>query len=115
MVNQVKTADNISISGRVMDSTNVGYVAPHPQPISNIPSLGEVVNSNNVINSAIKSVKGAYSMLKGLPDTDARVILETRKLLSRQTKSPDATLAFQAKQALKEFDDASLIARTKKR
>ncbi|MBQ8481058.1 MAG: hypothetical protein IJ532_00805 [Alphaproteobacteria bacterium] len=98
-----------------MDSTNVGYVAPHPQPISNIPSLGEVVNSNNVINSAIKSVKGAYSMLKGLPDTDARVILETRKLLSRQTKSPDATLAFQAKQALKEFDDASLIARTKKR
>lgn len=73
---------------------------------NNIPSLGAVVNSNNVINSAIKSVKGAYSSLKELPDTDARVILETRKLLSRQTKSPDATIAFQAKQALKEFDDA---------
>lgn len=102
----INAADNISISGRVMDSTNVGYVAPYPKPTSNIPSLGAVVNSNNVINSAVKSVKGAYSSLKELPDTDARVILETRKLLSRQTKSPDATLAFQAKQALKEFDDA---------
>lgn len=45
-------------------------------------------------------------MLKGLPDTDARVILEARKLLSLQTKSADKTLAYQAKQALKEFDDA---------
>ena len=73
---------------------------------NNIPSLGEFVNSNNVVNNAIKSVKGAYSSLKGLPDTDARVVLEARKLLSKQTISPDPTMAFQAKQALKEFDDA---------
>ena len=73
---------------------------------SNISHLGEVVNSNDVIGDVIKKVKGSYSMLKGLPDTDARVILEARKLLSSQTKSADKTLAYQAKQALKEFDDA---------
>ena len=69
-------------------------------------TLSEVVKNNDVIGDTIKNVKRSYSMYKGLPDTDAKVILQTHKLLSQQTKSPDATLAYQAKQALKEFDDA---------
>ena len=39
----INAADNISISGRVMDSTNVGYVAPYPKLSNNI-----TLNSVNV-------------------------------------------------------------------
>jgi hypothetical protein len=100
----IKAADNISISGRVMDSTNVGYVAPYPKPNNNISRLGALVKDNDVVADAINKVKHSYSSLKNLPDTDAKVLLEARKLLSKQTISNDPTLAYQAKSALSEFD-----------
>ena len=75
--------------------------------VSNIPSLGEIVKGNDVIADAISKVKRSYSSLKNLPDTDARVILEARKLLSKQSANQlDSTAAYQARQALKEFDPA---------
>lgn len=66
--------------------------------------LANVVQNNDVVADAVKSVKRSYSSLKSLPDTDARVLIEARKLLSEQTTSPNTTLAYQAKAALGEFD-----------
>ncbi len=98
--NQIKSVNNSGAWSEGSSLTDAGWT-PESQS-----KLGNVINSNDVIGDTIKKVKGSYSSLKGLPDTDARVILETRKLLSSQTKSADKTLAYQAKQALKEFDDA---------
>lgn len=42
----IKAADNISINGRVMNSTNVGYVAPYSKPNNNITSKTSDVNRN---------------------------------------------------------------------
>ena len=73
----------------------------------NISHFGEIVKGNDVIADAISKVKRSYSSLKNLPDTDARVILEARKLLSKQSANQlDSTAAYQARQALKEFDPA---------
>lgn len=102
LINQLNTGNYADIPAGSMRQS----LLYEPLNNSNIPSLGEVANSNNVINDTIKNVKKSYSMYKGLSDTDADVILQARKLLSAQTKSPDATTAFQARQALKEFDDA---------
>lgn len=71
---------------------------------NNISRIGALVNQNNVISDAVKSVKRGYSSFRDLPDTDTRVLLEARKLLSKQTISQDPTLSFQAKAALSEFD-----------
>lgn len=98
--NQIKSVNNSGAWSSSPSLTDAGWT-PESQS-----KLGNVINSNDVIGDAIKKVKGSYSSIKGLPDTDARVILETRKLLSSQTQSVDKTLAYQAKQALKEFDDA---------
>lgn len=78
-----------------------------PLRSDSISSLGEIVKGNDVIADAINKVKRSYSSLKNLPDTDARVILEARKLLSKQSANQlDSTAAYQARQALKEFDPA---------
>lgn len=70
----------------------------------NTSKLDALVNENDVIKDAIKSVKRAYSSFKKLPDTDFRVMNEARSLLSEQTLAPNTTLAYQAKAALREFD-----------
>ena len=62
--------------------------------------LGALVKQNDVVADAIKKVKQSYSSLKKLPDTDANVLIEARKLLSEQSVSPNTILAFQAKTVL---------------
>ena len=96
--------DDLSISGDFLSDMGI---SPSVGSKYNISHLGEIVKENDVIADAISKVKRSYSSLKNLPDTDARVILEARKLLSKQSANQlDSTAAYQARQALKEFDPA---------
>lgn len=54
----IKAADNISINGRVMDSTNVGYVAPYPKPNANISPLEGNVKSETLPQTPLNPEKG---------------------------------------------------------
>ena len=93
--------DNLSVEGDLLSDMGIG---PSVSGNINISKIGKLVNENDVIKDAIKSVKRAYSSLKNLPDTDFRVMNEARSLLSEQTLAPNTTLAYQAKAALRELD-----------
>lgn len=69
-----------------------------------LSKLSNIVENNDVVNDAIKSVKRSYSSYKNMPDTDSEVLLQARKVLSKQTTSLDPTKAFEAREALKELD-----------
>lgn len=94
--NQIKSVNNSGAWSSSPSLSDAGWV-----PESKMANL---VNENDVVADAINKVKHSYSSLKNLPDTDAKVLLEARKLLSKQTISNDPTLAYQAKSALSEFD-----------
>lgn len=94
---------NLSASPNLTSNTGI---SPFGEGNISLSKVGKIVNENDVIKDAIKSVKRAYSSLKGLPDTDFKVLNEARSLLSQQTLSPNTTLAYQAKAALREFDPA---------
>ena len=63
---------------------------------NNISPIARIVKENDVIADTIKGVKRSLSSLKKASDTDARVLLEARKVLSAQTKSPDGAVKMQA-------------------
>jgi hypothetical protein len=94
--NQIKSVNNSGAWSSSPSLSDAGWV-----PESKMANL---VKDNDVVADAINKVKHSYSSLKNLPDTDAKVLLEARKLLSKQTISSDPTLAYQAKSALSEFD-----------
>lgn len=96
--NQIKSVNNSGAWSESPSLTDAGWT-PESQS-----ELAKVIKNNDVFADAIKSVKRGYSSLKGLPDTDSRVVVEARKLLSEQTVGSDKTLAHQAKMALKEVD-----------
>ena len=96
--NQIKSVKN---SGAWSESPSLSDAGWTPESQS---ELAKVIQDNDVFADAVKNIKRAYSSLKGLPDTDPRVVMEARKLLSKQTIGNDPTLAYQAKQTLKEID-----------
>lgn len=71
-----------------------------------ISKIATLVKENDVIADTIGKVKRSLSSLKKASDTDARVILETRKVLSKQTKSSDPSVAYQARNAKKGLDES---------
>ena len=93
--------DNLSVEGDLLSDMGIG---PSVSGNVNISKIGKIVNENEVIKDAVKSVKKAYASLKDLPDTDFRVLNEARSLLSKQTLAPDTTLAYQARASLRELD-----------
>ena len=100
---KIKNTDTSNLSASPNLTSNTG-ISPFGEGNISLSKIGKIVNENDVIKDAIKSVKRAYSSLKNLPDTDFRVMNEARSLLSGQTVAPDATLAYQAKTALRELD-----------
>lgn len=96
--NQIKSVKNSGAWSESPSLTDAGWT-PESQS-----ELAKVIQDNDVFADAVKNIKRAYSSLKGLPDTDPRVVMEARKLLSKQTIGNDPTLAYQAKQTLKEID-----------
>jgi len=83
---------------------------PLYQEIENMGNLGankqlaNVVKKNDVVADAVKGVKRANSSLKKLPNTDARVLLEARKALSKASTNQTELSGHEARMALKEFD-----------
>lgn len=94
--NQIKSVNN---SGAWSSSPSLSDAGWKPES-----KIARIVKENDVIADTIKGVKRSLSSLKKASDTDARVILETRKVLSKQTKSSDPSVAYQARNALKELD-----------
>ena len=70
----------------------------------NIPSLGALINENQVLADVIARVKRANSSLKNLPDTDFRVVNEARKALSQASLNRTDISGHEARMALNELD-----------
>ena len=70
----------------------------------NIPSLGALINENQVLADVIARVKRANSSFKNLPDTDFRVVNEARKALSQASLNRTDISGHEARMALNELD-----------
>ena len=83
----INAADNISISGRVMDSTNGGYVAPYPKPNNNITRLSDYVKDNDLIQHEIGKIRKDATLsreVREAADTDFRVLQTVKENIDDQ-------------------------------
>lgn len=96
--NQIKSVNNSGAWSSSPSLSDAGWTPESQSPLANL------VKENDVIADTIKGVKRSLSSLKKASDTDARVLLEARKVLSAQTKNADGAIKMQAINALDELD-----------